>query len=195
MITLMPSHYHRTNDFDIAIIKLDKPINYVDSPMRPACIPTLGNYESQFTGVQATVAGWGLGNASAEITMAVLQKLKVEVFSSEECKKFFDERINRRMMCAGFKEGGKDSCKVNLPLQNMFCSALSTAAFNILMYCISPRFFKGDSGGPLIAEKSKQTWELIGAVSWGEGCAGKALPGVYARITGTVHKILSVQKY
>ena len=42
---------------------------------------------------------------------------------------------------------------------------------------------KGDSGGPLI-----KTWGdpvLVGIVSWGDGCANAAKPGVYVRLDGT----------
>ncbi len=40
---------------------------------------------------------------------------------------------------------------------------------------------QGDSGGPLVTRVG-DNYELVGATSWGRGCAGRYLPGVYADI-------------
>ncbi|XP_031197865.1 transmembrane protease serine 11A isoform X3 [Mastomys coucha] len=42
---------------------------------------------------------------------------------------------------------------------------------------------RGDSGGPLVIRDNKDTWYLIGIVSWGDNCGQKNKPGVYTQVT------------
>uniref|UniRef100_A0A8C3VPQ6 Transmembrane protease serine n=1 Tax=Catagonus wagneri TaxID=51154 RepID=A0A8C3VPQ6_9CETA len=41
---------------------------------------------------------------------------------------------------------------------------------------------RGDSGGPLVGKDLKDTWYLIGIVSWGDNCGQKNKPGVYTKV-------------
>nr|KAF6394056.1 transmembrane serine protease 11A [Pipistrellus kuhlii] len=42
---------------------------------------------------------------------------------------------------------------------------------------------RGDSGGPLVIKDLKDTWYLIGIVSWGDNCGQRNKPGVYTMVT------------
>lgn len=44
----------------------------------------------------------------------MLRVVTVPIVSNEKCKKIYHEFIvNERNICAGVREGGKDSCQVN----------------------------------------------------------------------------------
>ncbi|NXA08343.1 FA7 factor, partial [Sapayoa aenigma] len=65
---------------------------------------------------------------------------------------------------------------------NMLCAGHGTAAADAC---------KGDSGGPLAAAH-RNTWFLLGIVSWGEGCAQHGKYGVYTRVANYIPWIKEV---
>ncbi|KAF6213201.1 hypothetical protein GE061_010917 [Apolygus lucorum] len=154
-----------TLDNDIALLKLDEDVEIEDEFM-PACLPPL---KKSFAGETGIVTGWGVTAAGklrgddirAHIS-PVLQELEVPIMSNEECRNsgYMKNQITDNMLCAGFKEGGKDSCQ-------------------------------GDSGGPLhVADGIHH--QVVGVVSWGQGCARPNYPGVYNRVN---RYIPWIQKY
>jgi len=62
-------------------------------------------------GTLCTVTGWGTTKAGGHLS-DVLKKVQVPVVSDEECRAAYGEsHIKDSMICAGLKEGGKDSCQ------------------------------------------------------------------------------------
>lgn len=64
----------------------------------------------------------------------------------------------------------------NVLTGNMFCAGYSIEAKDAC---------KGDSGGPF-AVLYRNSWYLVGVVSWGEGCAAKGKYGVYTRVSNYI---------
>ncbi|XP_017299780.1 trypsin-like [Diaphorina citri] len=100
----------KSHDHDIALLKLDTPLEFKPT-VSPVCLPQLGEKFTQRTG---TVVGWGRVEESGQIA-SDLRATQVPVMSNQECRQFpgFEAKLTGNMMCAGYVEGGKDSCQVS----------------------------------------------------------------------------------
>ena len=99
-----PDYNRETMDNDIALIELEKPADAEFIPIsiwgKPVKDETL-----------ATILGWGNLSATGEEYPDKLQQVSLPVVSNSDCNIPYNNEITENMLCAGLKEGGKDSCQ------------------------------------------------------------------------------------
>ncbi|KAJ3650333.1 hypothetical protein Zmor_022028 [Zophobas morio] len=117
--------------------------------------------DNLYVGSTAVATGWGTLKEDGKPS-CILQEVDVPVLSNEECRNtnYSAKMISDNMLCAGYPAVGKKDS------------------------C------QGDSGGPLVTQRKDKRYELIGVVSWGNGCARPGYPGVYTRVTRYLDWIL-----
>ncbi|KAM5171894.1 acrosin-like [Mantella aurantiaca] len=95
---------------DVALIKLNKPVQY-DDFVQPACLPSSTQNISSM--VLCYVSGWGLMDENADTTADILQEAKVSLIDREICNKpdWYKGRVLKQNICAGHDKGGIDSCQ------------------------------------------------------------------------------------
>ncbi|XP_045309989.1 coagulation factor XI isoform X1 [Leopardus geoffroyi] len=94
--------------YDIALLKLETAMNYTDA-QRPICLPSKGDRSIIYA--ECWVTGWGYRKLGDKI-QNTLQKANVPLVTTEECQtRYRGHKITNKMLCAGYREGGKDACK------------------------------------------------------------------------------------
>ena len=109
-------------------------------------------------GVLATIVGWGVTEEDGDLP-DTLQKAQVPITTDEYCESRYSD------------EDGFD-----FDPETMVCAGYPEGGVDTC---------QGDSGGPLFADASGGVRRVVGVTSWGEGCAQKRSPGVYARVADT----------
>lgn len=166
---------------DICMLRLTDKLDY-NIAVQPVCLPrqnesletvrpgTVGNQDGQNN--NCFVAGWGYRQENIYSSLPdLLQDAKINILQNSTCDEAYREVLpsgreinyfrSTEMSCAGHLEGKVDACQ-------------------------------GDSGGPMVCIEESRTNPghfnpvLRGVVSWGEGCARKGKPGVYARVSNYV---------
>ncbi|XP_011878431.1 PREDICTED: uncharacterized protein LOC105567833 [Vollenhovia emeryi] len=120
--------------------------------------------DNEYVGVKAIVSGWGTLKEDGKPS-CILQEVEVPVMSLQTCR---NTSYSPRMIS-----------------DNMLCAGYLEGQKDSC---------QGDSGGPLITEREDKKYELIGVVSWGNGCARPGYPGVYTRVTRYMDWILNNSK-
>jgi len=161
------------NSYDFALVEIDGAFafsTYVDAIdlVSPADIAA----GVQDGGVMATITGWGTTSSGGSLS-STLQMVEAPIVENNvACGSSTDSNgnsgdyscssLDETMICAGdLIDGGEDACQ-------------------------------GDSGGPLAVRNAANTkWLLIGATSWGYGCADVNYPGVWSKVSYVLDWITS----
>ncbi|KAM6913335.1 trypsin-like [Lycodopsis pacificus] len=104
-----PNYNPRTNDNDIALLRLSSPVTFTDY-IRPVCLAADG---STFAGgTSCWVTGWGTINSDGTSLPfpQTLQEAQVPIVTNTQCDAVYGS-ITSNMICAGLDEGGRDSCQ------------------------------------------------------------------------------------
>ncbi|XP_018330910.1 uncharacterized protein LOC108740895 isoform X1 [Agrilus planipennis] len=98
--------------FDVAVLRLDRTANHLPH-IAPICLPTKGE---NFLGEVGVAAGWGALSPGSRLRPQTLQAVPVPVIDNRQCERWHRSKgigvtIYDEMMCAGYKNGGRDSCQ------------------------------------------------------------------------------------
>ncbi|KAM7321853.1 hypothetical protein ACRRTK_018694 [Alexandromys fortis] len=170
-VILHPDFNIQNYNHDIALVQLQEPVP-LGAHVMPICLPR-PEPEGPAPHMLGLVAGWGISNPNVTVdeiissgtrTLSdVLQYVKLPVVSHAECKASYESRsgnysVTENMFCAGYYEGGKDTC------------------------------LGDSGGAFIIFDELSQHWVAQGLVSWGgpEECGSKQVYGVYTKVSNYV---------
>ncbi|KFV02561.1 Granzyme A, partial [Tauraco erythrolophus] len=96
---------------DIMLLQLNKSARLTKA-VKPIPLPT--SYDDPKPGTPCTVAGWGYTHNGLRKTSDTLRAVNITVFSRQICndKNHYNSNpvVTENMICAGDRNGGKDSC-------------------------------------------------------------------------------------
>ncbi|XP_029412306.1 mannan-binding lectin serine protease 1 isoform X2 [Nannospalax galili] len=170
-VVLHPDFNIQNYNHDIALVQLQRPVP-LGAQVMPICLPR-PEPEGLAPHMLGLVAGWGISNPNVTVdeiissgtrTLSdVLQYVKLPVVPHAECKASYESRsgnysVTENMFCAGYYEGGKDTC------------------------------LGDSGGAFVIFDELSQHWVAQGLVSWGgpEECGSKQVYGVYTKVSNYV---------
>ncbi|XP_076594250.1 trypsin-1-like isoform X1 [Chaetodon auriga] len=99
-----PNFDEATNANDIMLIKLSRPAVF-NQYVQPVALPT----SCAPVGTMCTVSGWG-ETMSYSVDRNKLQCLQIPILSQSVCRNSYPGMITDDMFCAGYLDGGRDSC-------------------------------------------------------------------------------------
>ncbi|MEQ1636925.1 MAG: serine protease [Methylococcales bacterium] len=145
-ILIHPLFNPKTLQNDIALLQLveasqTKPINILTEQS-----------DQDNAGQNAIALGWGNLSAFNKTFPDYLQQVELPIISNDDCKKR-QTSVRDTMLCAGFAEGGKDTCEGD------------------------------SGGPLIVFDRESQSWRQAGITSFGaSNCAAAGFYGVYTRL-------------
>ncbi|XP_011236179.1 kallikrein-13 isoform X1 [Ailuropoda melanoleuca] len=101
------SSTHLNHDHDIMLLELQSPVQ----PTNHIRVLPLSHNDGLPAGTCCRVSGWGTTTSPQVSYPQTLQCANIQLRSDEECRQVYPGKITPNMLCAGTKEGGKDSCE------------------------------------------------------------------------------------
>uniref|UniRef100_A0A668S3L2 trypsin n=1 Tax=Oreochromis aureus TaxID=47969 RepID=A0A668S3L2_OREAU len=101
------SYNSYTLDNDIMLIKLSQPAT-LNSYVKTVSLPS----GCAGAGTSCLISGWGNTSTSGSNYPDRLMCLNAPILSDTDCRNSYPGEITNNMFCAGFLEGGKDSCQL-----------------------------------------------------------------------------------
>lgn len=104
-------HYdHELFTSDIALLELHSEVNLKDATLGTICLPPTTNATYPWEPLDGIAIGWGRTTENSSMSHT-LQQVRLPVVNSDHpaCQEqISDDRVH---LCAGFIEGGKDTCQ------------------------------------------------------------------------------------
>ena len=142
---------------DVALLRLDHA-----SAVAPIPIAAQSERSLWSPGVLTTIAGFGTTSQDSNTTPAVMQVAQVPIVADPVCAAAYPRDTSAQIANAGAFDQS-----------TMVCAGYPAGGVDTCA---------GDSGGPLLGVRPEGTFRLVGATSFGNGCAQPGYPGVYARV-------------
>ena len=141
---------HVTLDYDIALLRLKTPLAAFNDTMAPVCLPT--GSTSFASGTYCWVTGFSKKRRLRRDTN-LLRQAELPLQPLAYCKQQYPfHTVTSRMLCAGFEDGGLDSCHGD------------------------------SGGPLVCQEIKSGKFVQVGVVSWASACAQPGQPGVYTNV-------------
>jgi len=148
---------------DVALIELAEPLRFSET-VQPICLPD--THACLPEGAKCAATGWGVTDKTGiSAPPNALNEVGLKIIENNTCWNMhsdYHEQLSAQMVCAGYKEGGRDAC-------------LGDSG--------GPLACQVEENGP---------WMLYGVTSWGIGCGDPLHPGVYARVTALIDWITGI---